>query len=439
MSTIVERYGEKFRRSGELYERGKEAIPGGSHMSRVARPFPVFVNEAEGALKRDVDGNELIDYMMGYGALLLGHAHPAVTEAVASRLAEGTHMGANTELELEWAEQVKSLLPAADRVRFTASGTESTLLALRLARSHTGKTKLVKFREHFHGWHDYVSLESGINTQVGIPGETLSTVAVVEPELAALERYLEQDDDVAAVIVEPTGGHWGQFPLPNPGFLEGLRELTAKYRVVMIMDEVICGFRLSQGGAQVRFDIRPDLTTMAKIVAGGLPGGAVAGKAEIMEVLGSPDASRRLPHPGTFNANPVSATAGITALRLVETEPINERADAMAARLKAGLGDALIKMEVPGHVHGIASIVHVALGVECDCGGEICTHAHSQLADATGPSKSEPLKLAMLNEGVDMMGGIGFMVSAVHREADIDRTAEAFERALAALREDRVV
>ena len=439
MATIIERYIQKFRRSGDLYERGKSSIPSGGHGSRTVHPHLVFMDYGEGAVKHDVDGNEFIDYMMGYGALLLGHAHPAVTDAVAERLSKGTHMGSNTEVEVHWAEQVKDLLPSADLVRFTASGTEATLMATRLARAHTGKTKLVKFRQHFHGWHDYVSLESGINTQVGIPGEVLLTVVVVDPEIGALERLLERDSDIAGVILEPTGGHWGQYPLPNPGFLKSLRELTAKHGVVMIMDEVICGFRVSPGGAQVRFDVRPDLTTMAKIVAGGLPGGAVAGKAEIMEIVGSSDPARGLPHPGTFNANPVSASAGIATLELVASGQVNDRADAMAARLKGRLRDALTRTEVAGHIHGISSIVHVALGVECGCDGEACPIPHSELAEATAAVRSQPLKLAMLTEGVDTLGGIGFMVSAVHTEEEIDRTGEAFERALSALREERVV
>jgi glutamate-1-semialdehyde 2,1-aminomutase len=398
----------------------------------------VFINEGKGAVKYDVDGNELIDYMMGFGALLLGHADADVTSAVAARLSKGTHLGSLSELEIDWAELVTGLIPSAEQVRFTGSGTESTLLALRLARGHTGKTKVVKFREHFHGWHDYLSMDSGINTQVGIPDETLSTIVVIEPTLDALSTLLERDTNIAAVIMEPTGGHWGQFPLQNPGFLEGVRKLTTEQGVVMIMDEVICGFRLSSGGAQGRFGIMPDLTTMAKIVAGGLPGGAVAGKAEIMEMLGDTDPSRRLAHPGTFNANPVSATAGIATLQKIANEPINDRADAMSARLKAGLRDALNRTEIPGQVHGLASVVHIALGIESDDEG-ISTVPHDRLAKATAGDRSSMIKLAMLNEGVDMMGGIGFMVSAVHCEDDIDLTAEAFERALIALREERFI
>ena len=438
MPSIVERYVEKFGKSAELYRRGSAAIAGGGHQSRTVDPFPVFVDEAKGALKWDADGNELIDYMMGFGALMLGHAHPVAADAITRRVGQGTHMGTVTALEIRWAEMVQSLIPSAERVRFTSSGSESTMLAFRLARAYSGKTKVLKLREHYHGWHDYVIPGSGLNTAFGVPEETASTVVVAEPDIAAIRRVLEQDRDIAAVILEPTGGHWGQFPLPNPGFLHDLRQVTAEHGVVMIMDEVICGFRMSRGGAQGRFDVLPDLTTMAKIVAGGLPGGAVAGKAEIMGVIGAKDGPT-INHPGTFNASPTSAAAGIATLELIANEPINERADAMAARLKEGLRDALTKMEVAGHVHGIASVVHVALGVECGCGGDICTTAHSELAQATASPKAQQVKLAMLNEGVDMMGGIGFMVSAVHTEQEIDRTAEAFEHALAALREDGVV
>ena len=336
------------------------------------------------------------------------------------------------------AELVGGLIPSAEKVRFTSSGTESTLLAIRLSRAFTGKNKIVKFREHFHGWHDYVSSDSGINTQAGIPQEALSTVVVVEPDIDELARVLNEDPDIAAVIMEPTGAHWGQFPVDNPSFLEGVREITASRGVVMIMDEVITAFRLSRGGAQGRYGIMPDLTTMAKIVAGGLPGGAVAGKSEIMDLLAPGNHQAYMSHPGTFIANPLSASAGIACLEMVANEPVNERADAMAERLKAGMREALGKTEVTGHVHGIASIVHVVLGAESEHPGENSMLPHSVLAERTA-AQSGPLKLAMLNEGIDMMGGIGFIVSAAHEEKDIDDTVDGFERALHALRAESVV
>ena len=439
MSKIIQQYSEKFRNSGAMYARAAGTVAGGGHQSRIVHPHPIYVDEAHGTKKWDVDGNELIDYMMGFGALLLGHSHPAITSALSERVNMGTHMGTISSLEFQWAELVQKLIPSAELVRFTASGTESTLLAMRLARAFTGKTKVVKFREHFHGWHDYASPQSGINTQSGIPGETLSTVIVIEPDLNTVENLLNTSDDIAAVILEPTGGHWGQFPLQNPEFLQKLRSVTSDNNVLLIMDEVICGFRIAQGGAQQRFNIDPDITTMAKIVAGGLPGGAVAGKAEIMGIIGSDNPDLRMAHPGTYNANPVSAAAGIAMLETIIADNVNQKADDAATLLKQGLREALIKTEVTGHVHGIASIVHVALGIECDCPGEICTKSHQSLADATSGATSQMLKLAMLNEGVDMMGGIGFITSSAHQKEDIDRTVKAFENAVQSLREDQII
>ena len=177
----MERYTQKFRMSEEAVRRGRSLIPGGGQQSRVVRPFPVFVDEARGALKWDADGNELVDYMMGFGSMIMGHAEPRVTAAITRRLSQGTHMGTTTQLELRWAELVKDLVPSTEKVRFTASGTETNLLAIRLARGFTGKKKIVKFKEHYHGWQDYVSLDSGINTQVGIPEETLSTIVKFHP------------------------------------------------------------------------------------------------------------------------------------------------------------------------------------------------------------------------------------------------------------------
>ena len=438
MATILERHRQKFQKSQDLYEHARTVMPGGSPSSRPPYPFPVYTERAKGSRKWDSDGNELIDYVMGSGALLTGHNHPKIVEAIRGQLDQGIHILANP-LAIRWGELVKDLVPSAERVRLTGSGTETTYLAIRLARTYTGKKKIAKFREHFHGWHDYVTKDSALNTDVGIPDETLATVVVLEPEISAVERLLEQDNDVAAIILESSGGHWGQFPLQNPEFLQDLRAVTAKHGVVMIMDEVITGFRLSRGGAQERFGVIPDLTTMSKIAGGGMAAGFVAGKAEILDLMASDDASERVVNTGTFNGNPLAASAGIACLELIANEPIHERADAMAERLKRGLTDAFGRMEVTGHVHGVASIVHVVLGAECDCGGGICTLPHEKIAEGTAPRISDPLRMAMLNEGVDMMGGIGFMVSSAHGEEDIDRTVEAFERSLAALREEGVV
>jgi len=440
MSSIIDTYSEKFRKSGELYSKGHEIIPGGGHQSRVQKPFPYFVSNAKGSIKFDVDGNRIIDYMMGFGSLLLGHSHPAVIEKIANQLENGTHLGALSELELIWGEKVQDLIPSAQRVRFTNSGTEATLLAMRLARGFTGKKKIIKFIEHYHGWHDYAVPESGLNTEFGIPKDTLNSVVVLEPEISLIEDYLKNHDDVAAIIFEATGGHWGQFPLQNPTFVKDLRALTTKYGVIMIMDEVICGFRISKGGAQKRFDVVPDLTTMAKIVAGGLPGGSVAGDEKIMSLLSEQNGVQKIFHPGTFNANPVSATAGITTLDLISKEPINEMADQSAKKLKVGFREVFHKMEVKGHVHGIASIVHVVLGVEGEESSEgVSLVPHSELAKATMGNVPRMMKLAFLNEGIDIMGGMGFFLSAAHSDDDISETVGKFEKVITALRSDGVI
>ena len=269
MPTILERFYETHKKSAELYAGGREVVAGGAAQSRVMYPHPFYVGRGDGAMKWDVDGNELIDYLVGFGSLILGNNRPEITEAVERQVRNGTHMGTTTPHEVRWAELIAGLIPSAERVRFTASGTEATLLAIRLARGFTGKTRLVKFREHYDGWHDYVAIEAGITAPYGVPSETLSTVAVVEPDADALEEYLSQDSDVAAVIMEPTGAHWGQFPVQNPHFLESVREITNRHGVIMIMDEVIMGFRVSRGGAKGKYGIMPDLCSMAKIVAGG--------------------------------------------------------------------------------------------------------------------------------------------------------------------------
>ncbi|MCH8109789.1 MAG: aminotransferase class III-fold pyridoxal phosphate-dependent enzyme, partial [Chloroflexi bacterium] len=393
--------------------------------------------------KYDVDGNQIIDYVMGNGSLLMGHSPPEVTAAVSAQAGRGTHLGGATTHEVRYAEAVKKLIPSLERVRFTSSGTESTYLALRLARAHTGKTKILKFQEHFHGWHDYATPESG-QALGGVPQAILDSVVVAPTDSAELDRILSQDNDIAAVIVECNGAHYGTFPLQNPQFLQDIREITAKHGVVFIMDEVITGFRLSPGGAQVRWDLEPDLTTLAKIIAGGQPGSAVGGKAEIMELMtfrgdSEWDNVRRVAQGGTYNAQPITAAAGIATLEAIATQGVNARADAMAERLKNGLNEAFIRNEVTGHAHGIASIIHVNLGADCNCDRDLCTMPYEDIYRTMPASKTQAVRRAMLVNDVDMMGGRAFIVSSAHDEEVIDRTIESFSQSLKDLREEGVV
>ena len=444
MPTIEERFQEKFRASEDWHRRGRELFAGGiTHQTRFTSPFAVYIEHGEGPYKFDVDGNRLIDYVMGNGSLLMGHSPPEVTAAVTAQAQRGTHLGGATTHEIRYAEAVKRLMPSLERVRFTTSGTESTYLALRLARAYTGKTKIVKFHEHFHGWHDYVTPESG-QALGGVPQEVLDTVIVAPADAAAVDRILSEDDDVAAVIVECNGAHYGTFPLMNPDFLQDIREITDRHGVIFIMDEVITGFRLSPGGAQVRWGLEPDLTTMAKIVAGGQPGAAVGGRGDIMELMAFRDdpewdTVHRVPQGGTFNAQPVTAAAGVATLEAIAGGGVNARADAMANRLKEGLNDAFIQNEITGHAHGIASIVHVNLGAECGCDRDLCDMSYQDIYGTMPQEKTRAVRRAMLVNGVDMMGGRAFLLSSSHDEDVVDQTLAAFSQSLKDLREEGVL
>jgi glutamate-1-semialdehyde 2,1-aminomutase len=271
--SILEEYTRLHPASAVLYQESLQTFPSGvTHDVRFLQPFPIFVDRARGSRKWDVDGNEYVDYVMGHGALFMGHAHPEITAAVVEQAQKGTHYGANHRLELEWGKLVKEIVPSAEEVRFTSSGTEATLMAIRLARAYTGRDKLLKFDQHFHGWHDAVSgvraPEAESPHSAGVPAATLgNTISVPQNDVVLVEEKLATGE-VAAVILEPTGASYGTLPL-REGFVADLRDVTSRHNTVLIFDEVVTGFRVAPGGAQQRYDVTPDLTTMAKILAGG--------------------------------------------------------------------------------------------------------------------------------------------------------------------------
>jgi glutamate-1-semialdehyde 2,1-aminomutase len=443
--STLDEYVRRHPGSRRLYEESLRTFPSGvTHDVRYLQPFPIFVERAAGSRKWDVDGNEYIDYVMGHGALLMGHAHPEITRAVAAQAARGTHYGANHPLELEWGRLVKQLVPSAEAVHFTSSGTEATLMAVRLARAYTGRNKLLKFDHHFHGWHDAVvgvrSPEGETPQAPGVPASvSANTVSVPQGDIGAVQEKLAEGD-VAAVILEPTGASWGTLPLPA-AFLTELRSLTLRHGVVLIFDEVVTGFRVAPGGAQERFGVTPDLSTFAKILAGGLPGGAVAGRADILSLIEFRDdpawmAGRRVQHPGTFNANPLSAAAGIEMLRIVATGQPHAHADALNRDLVTGMNSALARLGVPGAVYGLASYFHITLGHEVPRPDDLEWPAGTPPPPRMRPAVQMALKRAMLNQGVDLMSGTGGFVSGVHTADDIAATVEAFESAVRALAEE---
>ena len=437
-SRIETEYRVRTPGSAKLYEEACKAIPAGlTHDSRTLLPYPVYAERAAGPRKWDVDGNEYVDYFGGHGALLLGHAHPAVVETVQQQVARGTHLGSSHAPEVRWAELIQRLIPCAERVRFTASGTEASHLALRLARAFTGKPKVVRFVGHFHGWHDQVAAGSNSHYDGGVPAGVLPGIVdqtiLIEANLAAATQALRARDDIAAVILEGSGASWGTVPLPD-GFLAGVRALTRERGVVMILDEVITGFRWSRGGAQQRFSVTPDLCVLAKIVAGGLPGGAVAGAKEIMDQLDRAAAAaagrEKIPHQGTFNSNPLCAAAAIATLSIVEREDVCARAEATTEALRAGMRQILSEEDVPWGIYGEASAFIVfqnPKGLDVDPNTfDPQRYSFKDLKVARDANQSHRLRIAMLANGVDIMGAPGGLVSAVHGEHEIGQTLDAF-------------
>jgi glutamate-1-semialdehyde 2,1-aminomutase len=442
---IWEMYRRANPRSGALFSRAGRSIAGRiTHDIRHMKPFPVYVERAQGSRKWTADGQELIDYWMGHGALFLGHGHPVIVQAVRQQIERGTHYGACHELEVRWAELVQQLVPSAERVRFTSSGTEATQLALRLARAHTGRPKVIKFEGHFHGWHDYalagVKPPYDVPMSSGIPGESLAQVILCPPnDLAALEALLTSRQDAAAVILEPGGGSSGTIPT-DPRYLRELRDLTRRHGVVLIFDEVITGFRYAPGGVQQVAGVTPDMTTLAKIIAGGLPGGAVVGQAAILERMAfseDPAWNRndRVAHAGTYNANPLTAAAGIAMLGLIADGEAHRQANQAAAGLRQELAGVWRRLGVPGCVYGEMSIVNYSLEPWLGTPPAADTRDHYRLQVMANPDAYHALRCALILNGVDICTQHGW-VSAVHTDEDVQRTVQAFEKALILLRED---
>jgi glutamate-1-semialdehyde 2,1-aminomutase len=444
--TLIQRYEKEFPSSRKRFEQAKALFPNGvTHDLRYLEPFPVYVERAEGAHKWDIDGHRLIDYWAGHGALLLGHSHPAIVEAVQRQVSRATHPGACHELEIEWGRWVKKLVPSAEKMRFVSSGTEATLMALRLARLFTGRPKVLKFAGHFHGWHDYLIPAADLpyegGSVPGVPHEVTANTVVVPPnDPSAVERALTEDPQIGCVILEPTGGHFGAVPIGGE-FLQQLRALTTRYGRLLIFDEVITGFRVHPGGAQGHYGVTPDLTTLAKILAGGLPGGCLAGRADILAALEFRPGKPKMKHPGTFNANPLSAAAGVAALALVADGEPCRHANAMAHLLRQKLNALFTTRGAPWIAYGEFSGFKLLPDYQgpapaCDdfvpYGG-----AWEELGRPSNPRLMYAFRWALLLHGVDMPGLWG-MTTATHTEVDIEQTVAAVSAALDLL-EDQFV
>jgi glutamate-1-semialdehyde 2,1-aminomutase len=451
-ATLTEAYQALTPGSAALATKARALMPSGiTHDSRHFDPYPIYVQRALGPVKWDVDGNKYVDYFGGHGSLILGHCHPAVMAAVHAALDRGTHFGACHELEVRWAELITNMVPSAERVRFTSSGTEATLMALRLARAFTGRPKLVRFRGHFHGWHDhmtsgYTSHFDGAATS-GVLESVAENVLLCDPnDIVGITRIFNDHKDIAAVILEPTGGNFGRMPI-LPSFLTALRALTAQAGALLIFDEVVTGFRVAPGGVQAVVGVTPDITTLAKILCGGMPGGAVAGRKDIMDRLDFAVAkaagTEKVAHLGTFNANPASAAACIATLEIVNSTDACARANAFGTEVRAKMNAVLAEEKVKWAVHGSYSGIHIYTNPE---GDDISPGAFDpaafiakMLSKSRGAGASSQVRMGMLVNGIDMNSGPSGYISAMHGEEEMAVTVEAFRATVRALKREGTI
>jgi glutamate-1-semialdehyde 2,1-aminomutase len=425
---LIGEYEEQFAGSQRMHQRAAESLAGGiAHDGRFIKPFPIYIDRAQGAYKWDVDGNRLIDYAMGHGSLILGHNHPEVMAAVHEASTKGTHFGAGHEAEIKWAEKVTELVPSAQLVRFTASGTEATLLAMRLARAYSGKPSILKFEGHFHGWNDYLikgekpPFESPGNP--GVPDEVGRTVAVLpSDDLGMVEERLSQGD-IAAIIIEPSGGSWSSIPLEED-FLKDLREIATRTNTILIFDEVITGFRVAPGGAQELLGVTADLAIYAKAIGGGFPVAALTGRRDLMELAGD----GRVLHGGTYNTNLVSTAAAHAVLETVHRDgaTLYPAMEAQGARLLEELRSLAAAQGIPLHVQGLPTVFNTCF-LDVD---EITDYRSYSRQDA---ARQQAFLRALQAEGVRVTARGTWFMSAAHGDTEIDRTLEAAEASLAAL------
>ncbi len=423
--------------SQELFEQARRYIPGG--VNSPVRAFkgvggdPVFIERAKGAYLYDADGNRYIDYVGSWGPMIAGHANPEVIEAVKQAVDNGLSFGAPTELEVRMAQRVCDLLPGMDKVRMVNSGTEATMSAIRLARGYTGRDKIVKFEGCYHGHGDSLlvkagsgALTLGVPSSPGIPASLAEHTLTLEyNNLDQVETlFAEMGDQIACLIVEPVAGNMNCIP-PVDGFLEGLREVCSQHGSVLIFDEVMTGFRVALGGAQTLYGVTPDLTTLGKVIGGGMPVGAFGGKAEIMDRL-APDGP--VYQAGTLSGNPIAMTAGLKNLDIISQPGFYDSLQAMTGKLLDGLRQRAAAAGVPF----TTSQVGAMFGLFFTDAPQVTRFSEATACDAEAFKR---FFHRMLDEGIYLAPSAfeaGF-VSSAHTDADIEATWQAAEKAFASL------
>lgn len=424
-------------RSSQLFTAAQKHIPGG--VNSPVRAFkgvggdPVFFKKAKGPYVYDEDDRQYIDYVASWGPMIVGHAHPEVLKSVQATMENGLSFGAPTELETQMADKVCELVPSMDMVRMVSSGTEATMSALRLARGYTGRDKIVKFEGCYHGHSDSLlvkagsgALTLGVPTSPGVPASLAEhTITLSYNDLDQVkETFAEVGDQIACIIVEPVAGNMNCVP-PVAGFLEGLREVCDKYGSVLILDEVMTGFRVSLGGAQGHYNIKPDLTTLGKVIGGGMPVGAFGGKREIMEHIAP---LGPVYQAGTLSGNPVAMAAGLATMNIISQPGFYETLTQQTEKLVKGLEERAAKANIPFTTNTVGAMFGFFFTEEKNI------NRFSQVS-ACDAERFKKFYHGMLDQGVYLAPSAfeaGF-VSSTHSDEDIANTLDAAEKVFAAL------
>lgn len=432
---MEKRQGRSDERSRAAFEKAKRFMPGG--VNSPVRAFkavgltPVVIERGKGSRIYDIDGQSYIDFVLSWGPLIVGHAHPEVVDAIRRTAENGTSFGAPTELETALAELVCERVPSVEMVRMVNSGTEATMSALRLARGFTGRSKILKFEGCYHGHADSLLIKAGSGVATlglpdspGVPPATAgNTITAPYNDLDAVRLAFERyGEDIAAVIVEPVAGNMGVVP-PRPGFLEGLRELTRRYGSLLVFDEVMTGFRVHYHSAQGLYGVEPDLTCLGKVIGGGLPVGAYGGRRDIMEMVAP---SGPVYQAGTLSGNPLAMAAGYTTLKLM-TKEVYERLERLSQRLREGLERNARELGIPQTVNAVGSMINPFFTE-----GPVVDYATAKQSDL---DRFRRVFAALLDRGVYIPASQfeAWFLSTAHTEEDIDRTVEAHREALRTL------
>jgi glutamate-1-semialdehyde 2,1-aminomutase len=415
--------------SQKLHKRAERTFSadGATHGVRILDPFRPYVTHAQGSRKWDVDDSEYIDYVMGHGTLILGHSHPDVVRAVQEQVARGVHYGENHESEVEWAELIKSMMPAMERVEFFSCGQESNMMAIRLARIFTGRKKVIRFAGNFHGWGDELS-------GPGASGTVADHVEVIPMhDLGRVEKELA-NKECAILMVEGGGASMGGQVPWDADFVRALRPLTSKYGTILLIDEVVTGFRDSPGGWQSTIGVTPDLTSLGKVIGGGLGAGALGGRANIMDVLRRKANSQPLVrHSGTWNANPLTSAAGVAACKLYVDGKVQKKVNELSALFRGRGNQALKEAGIDARLYG-RSIVHMYLGpIEQEPTDDTLPPTKDFTKLMAGAAAKQRLCLHLLHRGIATMAGRLFIFSTAHTDKDIEQTVAALHHSLEAM------